>query len=156
MQDNYQNVFLRSTQPQNGQYITPSREWEIESAPKPITTLRAIKGVSRLGLLVSLSLTATLAVRVFPVFIPSYCIGLAVSAAAAAIYGTMARSTQTRMLVLIVGLCVLAGCIGGSWDAVYAVMTDTSGQRLGLQVGVVICSLVGAFVAERIFRGAKD
>ena len=140
----------------DGSYLTPGREWEIEQVPQPLTVFGIMRGVSRLGLLTSLGLATTLGVRLFPLLIPAYCGVLAIALCGGAIYASLSRSTSVRMYALIIGLCLTVGCIAGSWDAVYAVMTDLSGRQWMWQAAIVGGALVALIAAERIFRGAQD
>lgn len=131
------------------------RDWELESVPKPLTFHSIVRGVSRLGFLFAIGLTLTLTARIIPGAMPGYLIILAISIAGCIIYVCLSRRTGERIMAMMIGVLILFGVIGGSWDAIYLVFSTPADQGWITRISAVGASLMASVGASMLFkRGA--
>lgn len=128
------------------------RDWEVESAPQPHTFHSIVRGVSRFGFLFSIGLTLTLTARVIPGAIPGYLIILGISIAGCIIYVCLSRRTSQRIMAMMVGVLILFGVIGGSWDAIYLVFSAPTDQGWMNRISAVAASLMASVGASLLFK----
>lgn len=131
------------------------RDWEVENAPQPLTFHSIVRGVSRLGFLFAIGLTLTLTARIIPGALPGYLIILSISIAGCIIYVCLSRRTSQRIMAMMLGVLILFGVIGGSWDAIYLAFSVPSDQGLVARISAVGASLMASVGASMLFkRGA--
>ena len=138
-----------------GNYLVPSKDWEIEKPPEPINFFGITRGIARFGLLFSAGLSATLFVRLLPVLMPGYVLLLGASASIVAVYAALSRQTSTRITVLIIGVTIAFGIVGGAWDAARAYFSEASGQEQAIQVSTVVVTLLFAVAVERAISSSR-
>lgn len=155
--DDEDRVFFGSgRQKDDNFFLVPGRDWEVETPPQPTTFFGVIRGISRLGLLFSTGLSATLAARLLPGLLPGYFLLLGVSATGCILYASLSRRTSDRILALMLGAIVLFGVVGGSWDAIYSTLSDPSGQKTEIQVGIVGAVLLATVGFSLLLQGGRD
>ena len=155
--DDEDGVFFNPGRQKNDPFfLVPGRDWEVETPPQPTTFFGVIRGISRLGLLFSMGLSATLAARLLPCLLPGYFLLLGVSATGCILYASLSCRTSDRILALMLGAIVLFGVMGGSWDAIYSTLSDPSGQKTGIQVGIVGAVLLGTVGLSLMLQGGRD
>ncbi|MBW4444135.1 MAG: hypothetical protein KME10_23500 [Plectolyngbya sp. WJT66-NPBG17] len=128
------------------------RDWEVESAPKPLTFHSIVRGVSRLGFLFAIGLGLTLTARIIPGAMPGYLVILCVSLAGCIIYVCLSRATGQRIMAMMIGVLILFGVIGGSWDAIYVTFSTPSDQGLFARFSAVGASLMASVGASMLFK----
>ena len=140
----------------NGAFLVPGRDWEVETPPQPLTFFAIVRGISRLGLLFSIGLTTTLAARLIPGVLPGYLLLLGISATGCVIYASLSRRTSERIIALMFGAIVLFGVIGGSWDAIYGSLADSTGQKTGIQISIVGAVFMLTVGASLMFQRGRN
>lgn len=131
------------------------RDWEVENAPKPLTFHSIVRGVSRLGFLFAIGLTLTLTARIIPGAMPGYLILLGISVSGCIIYVCLSRRTNQRITAFLIGMLIVFGVIGGSWDAIYIVFSTPAEQGWMARISAVGASLMASVGASMLFkRGA--
>jgi hypothetical protein len=133
-------------------FLVPGRNWEVETPPQPMTFFSITRGISRIGLLFSIGLFATLFARLIPGAMPGFLLIVAIAITGCIVYVSLSRRTSERILAVMVGAIVLLGIVGGSWDAIYDLLADPSGQKLGFQVSAVAIALLMAVGISLLFR----
>lgn len=140
---------------QGNSFLVPGGDWEVEEAPKPMTFHDIVRGVSRIGLLFSIGLGSTLFARLIPGVLPGYLLIVGIAITACIVYSCLSRRTSERIMAVMVGVIVVFGIIGGSWDAIYGTMAEPSSQKLGLQISVPAIVLMAAVGASLLFRRSR-
>lgn len=137
---------------QGNSFLVPGGDWEVEEAPKPLTFHDIVRGISRVGLLFLIGLGATLFARLIPGVLPGYLLIVGLAIVGCIVYTCLSRRTSERILAVMVGVIVVFGIIGGSWDAIYGTMAEPANQKFGLQATIPAVALLVAVGASLLFR----
>jgi hypothetical protein len=127
----------------------------VEEAPKPLTFHDIVRGCSRIGLLFSIGLGSTLFARLIPGVLPGYLLIVGIAITSCIVYTCLSRRTSERIMAVMVGVIVVFGIIGGSWDAIYGTMAEPSSEKLGLQISVPAIVLMVTVGASLLFRRSR-
>ena len=147
----YDPRFFRS----GNSFLVPGRgdrDWEVENASQPLTFHSILRGISRLGFLFAIGLFLTLTARIIPGVLPGYLIILGISIAGCVIYICLSRRTAERIMAMMVGVLILFGVVGGSWDAIYVVFSTPTDQSLFARFSAIGASLMASVGASLLFK----
>jgi hypothetical protein len=136
-------------------FLVPGGDWEVEEAPKPLTFHDIVRGCSRIGLLFSIGLGSTLFARLIPGALPGYLIIVGIAIASCIVYTCLSRRTSERIMAVMVGVIVIFGIIGGSWDAIYGTMAEPTNQKVGLQLTIPAIVLLLAVGGSLLLRRSR-